>query len=78
MTMETHKGNHLIGLVYSFRDLVHFHHDKKHGIIPANTNEHKNKKIKIMLKQASKQTNLQNTSINTCVSVLDSMFFCNM
>jgi hypothetical protein len=36
MTMETHKGNHLIGLVYSFRDLVHFHHGKKHGIIPAN------------------------------------------
>lgn len=35
MTMTTFiKEKHLLGLVYSFRGLVYYHHSRKHGSVP--------------------------------------------
>ena len=35
MITTTHKGNHLIGTGFQFRDLVHYHHGGKHGSMQA-------------------------------------------
>jgi hypothetical protein len=32
---NSYKGKDLIGLAYSFRGLVHYHHDRKHGSMQA-------------------------------------------
>ena len=34
---NSYKGQHLIGPAYWFRGSVHYHHDRKHGSIQADT-----------------------------------------